>query len=149
MLVTMDIDSTSDSDTGSDTSGRRFFTLEQANRTLPLVRRVVGDIVDAYAVFAHLQIRRQELQGELSEDDAFIMDAEVDAAAVKLNRLMSELGQIGCELKDPQIGLIDFPAIYSGREVLLCWKAGEDDIEFWHETSTGFAGRKPVSELGS
>ncbi len=52
----------------------------------------------------------------------------------------------GCNLKDLEEGLVDFPAMYQGREVCLCWKQGEDGIRFWHEVNAGFRGRKPVDQ---
>jgi hypothetical protein len=61
-----------------------------------------------------------------------------------LTGLKEEVEQIGCELKDFRVGLIDFPALLDGREVCLCWQLGEDDITYWHETTDGFAGRRPI-----
>jgi hypothetical protein len=52
--------------------------------------------------------------------------------------------EIGCVVKDLDIGLIDFPALYRGKEVYLCWRLGEPDIDFWHPTDEGFAGRRPI-----
>ena len=60
---------------------------------------------------------------------------------------MDELHEIGCELKDYQMGLIDFTGRHQGRDICLCWKLGESAIAYWHETDSGFAGRKPVSML--
>ena len=62
----------------------------------------------------------------------------------RLNDLMAELTDIGCQLKDIQAGLIDFPAEFEGRPILLCWKAGEESVGHWHEVDAGFSGRRPV-----
>ncbi len=53
----------------------------------------------------------------------------------------------GCVIKDIESGLVDWPALYQGREIWLCWRYGEKAVEYWHERSGGFAGRRPVSEL--
>jgi hypothetical protein len=63
--------------------------------------------------------------------------AEINAELVKIHDL-------GVELKDPAMGLIDFLALRDGREVYLCWRLGETAIDYWHETDTGFAGRQPL-----
>lgn len=122
---------------------RRHFTLSQANRALPLVRRVVTDIV---------QTRDQatQLQGQLEAANAKEqkrIQQDLDVAIDKLHTYLDELTEIGCELKDFQVGLVDFIGHHQGREVNLCWKLGEDTIAYFHEVSTGFAGRIPVSKL--
>ncbi len=126
---------------------RKYFTLHDANRSLPLVRRIVSDIADAYAEYLHTQILLNESRGKVTEDEAFVIENQVEVAAMRLDKLIDELHAVGCELKDPQSGLIDFWAKHEGRDVLLCWKSGEEQIGFWHEVEAGFAGRRPVSEL--
>jgi hypothetical protein len=71
------------------------------------------------------------------------MERLVDRLALGIR----ELEVMGIEIKDIEQGLIDFPAVFQGRVVYLCWRLGEDDIAWWHEISTGFAGRRPISEL--
>lgn len=61
-----------------------------------------------------------------------------------LRDALEELQTFGCELKDPETGLIDFLSLRDGQEVYLCWKLGEQRIEFWHYLHTGFAGRQPL-----
>ena len=60
----------------------------------------------------------------------------------RLSDLIDELREVGVDLKDFQKGLVDFPALYEDREVQLCWKKGEDQIEYWHEADAGYAGRQ-------
>ncbi len=69
-----------------------------------------------------------------------------DAAGEKLNAVIEEIHEFGCQVKDLDIGLIDFPTLYNGQVVLLCWKLGEVGIHFWHGVEEGFRGRKPVDE---
>ncbi len=126
---------------------RKYFTLEDANRALPLVRRVVSDISDAYAEFLHSQIVLHESEGKTTDDEQFVVEKQVETAAMRLDKLIDELHAIGCDLKDPQSGLIDFWARHEERDVLLCWKSGEKQIGFWHEVEAGFEGRRAVSEL--
>lgn len=125
----------------------RHFTLERADDTLPLVKRVVADIVKQYGRYRALQARRAAIAGAATVDERDQLDLEIDASETRLKGLIEELEPIGCQLKDPRSGLIDFPALHDDREVLLCWKHGEPRIAFWHELDTGFAGRRPIAEL--
>jgi hypothetical protein len=122
---------------------RRRFTLAQANRALPLVRRVVSDIVQTRDQATGLQ---SQLESANAKDQKRIQQ-ELDVAIDKLHAYLDELTEIGCELKDFQAGLVDFIGHHQGREVNLCWKLGEESIAYFHELSAGFAGRIPVSKL--
>jgi hypothetical protein len=124
------------------TSGRRLFTLAEANKALPYVRRIVADIREVYQEAVDLQQRLQE--PELPAEQG---DEAYDRIMGRLNQLVDELHDVGVELKDYELGLIDFPAIHEGREVYLCWKLGEPEVLAWHEVDAGFAGRQKVDTL--
>ena len=117
----------------------RHFTPEEAHRTLPLVRKIVDDILTTSR-----EIRL------LTEDNDGIneYDPQVKKLVSELNGFMAELEEIGCFYKDWNfaIGLVDFPAIINGEEVFLCWKSDEDNIKFYHNVESGFSGRKPIPE---
>lgn len=105
-------------------------------------------------VATHARLR--ELQGEQREAVQIIAgngsgyavsDArtrEFAAAAAELESCVEELAGIGVQVKDAETGLVDFPALRHGEEVLLCWLAGEDAVEWWHDLESGFAGRQPI-----
>lgn len=127
--------------------GRKFFTLSEARRSLVLVKRIVGDIRSANA-------RRLSLHAKMSVDIASetpehleALQAAFNEESDRLDTLVDELSRVGVELKDRARGLVDFPSLHEGREVLLCWETQEDTIAFWHEPESGFASRRPVSEL--
>ena len=122
---------------------RRRFTLAQANRALPLVSRVVGDIVKTREQATRLQSQLES--AEAREHQAIQRD--LDVAIDKLHTYLDELTEIGCELKDFQAGLVDFIGRHQGRDIYLCWKLGEETIGYFHELNAGFAGRMPVSTL--
>lgn len=137
-------------------TSKRFFTPEEANKTLPLVRAIVGDIVSLYGEIRERRDRLADLtdrnSSHASEDDPYREEVEVMEASIyndieRLQEFVSELTQLGIDLKDPEVGLIDFPGLNDGREVCLCWKLGEDQVESWHEVDAGFAGRQPLSTL--
>ena len=131
---------------------RKLFTLAEANRTLPLVKRVVSDIMTVYpewkdlvAQYELVAARARPEWGESPEQVA--LKARIDAVAAKINEFLGEIEQIGCEFKGPDQGLVDFHGRLDEREILWCWKLGEDRITHWHELEAGFDGRQPLPEV--
>jgi hypothetical protein len=122
----------------------RRFTLEQANSALPLVKRIVADIVKTHGLASGF---RQTLERTSATKETAIVQKQLDGAIDRLEQLVDELCDVGVELKDYETGLVDFVGKHEGRDVYLCWKLGEEKITHWHELNTGFAGRKPVSTL--
>ena len=122
---------------------RRRFTLEQANRSLPLVQRVVSDIVLTREEATRLQTKLEAAAGKEHKR----VQEDLDVAIDKLHVYLDELTEIGCELKDFQAGLVDFIGRHQGRDICLCWKLGEERVAHFHEVSAGFAGRLPVTML--
>lgn len=104
--------------TPADPSEPRFFSFDEANRMLPLVRRIVEDIMVEYRTGGR--------------------DAD------RLGSLVAELHELGCYFKGFDEGLVDWYSYYENRPVLLCWKGGETGIEWWHEVDGGFAGRQRI-----
>ena len=122
----------------------RRFTVDQANSSLPLVRRIVADIVKAHALAS---TRRDALESATGTKEAAVAQQALEMAIERLEDLVDELEDVGAELKDYQSGLIDFVGRHEGRDIYLCWKLGEESITHWHELDAGFAGRKPVALL--
>jgi hypothetical protein len=75
--------------------------------------------------------------------------SEHDEAAERLVELVNRIQDMGVLVKDLDIGLVDFPSLVDDEEIYLCWKLGEDHIEFWHGVDEGFAGRKPIDDPGT
>jgi len=120
------------------------FSVSEANRAIPLVRRIVQDIVREYARLndLHRECRKYDAEGDLACAEE--VRGQYARVTDRLSALREELEDIGCELKDYSVGLVDFPARIDGRDILLCWMLGEDRISHWHEMDAGFAGRQPV-----
>jgi hypothetical protein len=125
----------------------RLFTLAQANRTLPFVTRVVGDLVAKAAEYRRLDAQQRELSTKGASAELEQVERRMERLQGELEKVAAELGPIGCELKDLDRGLIDFPARLGDESIYLCWKAGEERIDFWHTLDSGFAGRRPIAEL--
>lgn len=114
---------------------RTTWTLAEANRTLPLVRRIVADIVRCGRELRELlEVVRERT-------------SKVRALELELTQLMRELEQIGCYYKDWgfELGLIDFPAVIEGKPVFLCWRSDEPQIAHFHPRDEGFASRRPLA----
>jgi hypothetical protein len=128
----------------------KYFTLAQANKTLPYVRRVVEDIIAEYQEWKDC-IHRYELvaagvqadHGETEEQVALRL--RVDDVARRINRHIEELNAVGCVFKGFDGGLVDFYARLEGRDVFLCWRLGEAEIAYWHDVDAGFSGRQPIT----
>jgi len=132
----------------------KFFTLAEANRTLPLVKRVVQDILTFYPqwkdLVAQYELIVAQARPDWGESQAQIdLKAQIDAVARKINTYLGELELVGCEFKGFDEGLVDFHGRLDEREILWCWKLGEDRITHWHELDAGFAGRQPLPEVMS
>lgn len=122
---------------------RKLFTLAKAQRTLPLVSRIVSDIREKYLTVQ--KIRRQA--GKLSSEAKAATEGEALQLEAQIYAHVNELTAVGCELKDFERGLIDFYANKDGEIVYLCWMLGEDGIRYWHTLEGGFSARQPVSLL--
>ena len=127
----------------------RLFTLDEARGLLPAVNQLLREI---QAAKAELDAKGRDMarmlgaaggNGSIEGELARARDA-VEYAADDLQDRISELGDLGVEIKGIDEGLCDFPSLRDGRVVYLCFRLGEDDIEYWHELDTGFAGRQAL-----
>ncbi len=115
----------------------KYFTVKEAENTLPLVKQIVKDIL---AKGYQVRTISESMGGEVNDNP------EVQQYLDEINEYIDELKEIGCYFKDWNfsIGLVDFPAIINGDEVFLCWRSDEDNIEFYHKVEDGYAGRKRI-----
>lgn len=123
----------------------KYFTVEDANAILLQIKPFLKALSEVYRA---IMARAGEIEpyvtqkaggnGGHPEGGSFILHLE------QLSEGINRIQSVGCIIKDIESGLIDFPALKDGREVYLCWRLGEENIEFWHEIDTGFAGRQPL-----
>lgn len=123
---------------------RRVFTLEHANRTLPLVQRIVGDIVAQHKRVSNIEAQCDATDPALAGEALDELRARYLTEIDKLRELAEELTAIGVELKDWRRGLVDFLTIHQDREAYFCWRLGEERVEYWHDLEAGFPGRQPI-----
>ena len=127
----------------------RIFTVEEAERTLPLLRRILADLQGEYDVWrealASYEMLAAGSRAETGETPELLASrTAVTDAANRINGFLLELEAIGCLFKGFEAGLVDFYALRDDRLVFLCWKLGEEHITHWHEVEAGFAGRQPI-----
>src|SRR5688572_19680162 len=130
---------------GSDMRHRfqKHYTIEEARALLPQIREWLAEI-------DKLRRRLKQLDERITQ----ILAGGVDVGGESVNtqiKLLAKLQHVFHEFEERQIqikeidrGLIDFPAIIAGKEVFLCWEQDEEDIEFWHDLDTGYAGREKI-----
>lgn len=131
---------------------KRYYTVEEANRALTLVRAIVADIVRQNGVVEELQQRlarmgreRRQDSEDLYSEELTHFQSELEVEEERLNTFHEELKRLGVELRNLD-GLCDFPSLMDGREVYLCWRLGEPQVSHWHELEAGFAGRQRIAD---
>jgi hypothetical protein len=129
----------------------KYFTLEEATALLPTIRPILERII---VLRARLERTERDLvnlhwkartNGHANHEGSFGdgQSARTDLMA-EINAELVKIHDLGVELKDPALGLIDFPSLRGNTIVYLCWRLGERSISYWHDTDTGFAGRQPL-----
>ena len=129
----------------------RHFTIEEAGEALaevaPLMERLVARYRELRSGQARLAAVRARIAGNgggLQPARVAALEEALAAASAEVATGVGRLEELGVQLKDLDLGLLDFPARRNGAEVLLCWHVGEDAVTAWHGLEEGFAGRKPI-----
>ena len=132
----------------------RTFTLDEAQSLLPVLESLLRAAIDGKKLMEGVEAEMQALNHRVFLNGGTHVDvvsvarrkAERTKAEQRAKDALAEIDSIGVQVKDLDIGLLDFPCQVEGRVVLLCWRMGEPSITHWHSTDEGFAGRKPIDE---
>ena len=132
----------------------RSFTLEEAQSLLPVLESLLRTAIDGKKLIEAVDAELQDLAHLVFLSGGLLVNivlvarrkAEREKTIQRVKDTLAEIDATGVQVKDLDIGLLDFPCQVEGRTVLLCWKLGENGITHWHDTSEGFAGRKPIDE---
>lgn len=130
----------------------KTFSLEEAQSLLPLLESLLTRAIEAKEAAEQLQMEMQQLKQRIFLSGGMTVDLRSvalnrEATEVNLNKAneaLTEIDSIGVQVKDLETGLLDFPCKVDGEVVLLCWKRGEERIDYWHTTESGFRGRRPL-----
>jgi hypothetical protein len=132
----------------------RTFNLDEAHSLLPVLESLLRTAIGGKKLMEEVEAEMQELTHRIFLNGGTHVDvvavarrkAERGKAEQRAKDALAEIDSIGVQVKDIDIGLLDFPCVVDGQVVLLCWKMGENSITHWHSTEEGFAGRKPIDE---
>ena len=132
----------------------RTFTLEEAHALLPILESLLRTAIDDKKLIEAVNTELQEIAHRVFLNGGTLLKivslarrkAERQKALQRVKDAVAEIHATGVQVKDLDIGLLDFPCVVSGEIVLLCWKLGENKITHWHSTTEGFAGRKLIDE---
>ncbi len=132
----------------------RTFTVSEAQTLLPVLESLLRYAMQAKALIEEVDGEMQSLANRIFINGGTLVNivsvarrkAERDKAEQRAKDAVAEIDATGVQVKDLDIGLLDFPCVVEGEVILLCWKLGEDKITHWHGQEEGFAGRKPIDE---
>jgi hypothetical protein len=132
----------------------RTFTLDEAQSLVPVLESLLRSGLESKKLIEAIDTEFQELAHRVMLHGGILVKvlhmarrkAEREKAVQRMKDALAEIDAMGVQVKDLDIGLLDFPCEVDGRTVLLCWKMGEKSITHWHGVSEGFAGRKPIDE---
>jgi hypothetical protein len=134
----------------------KTFTIDEANALLPILDTLLKRAMDAKSRIEEIDAKMQVLVQKLFLMGGMLVDtARVNARKAEREQMLqqirdavAEISVSGVQVKDLDLGLLDFPCVIAGETVLLCWKFGERHrIGHWHGLEEGFAGRKPIADL--
>ncbi len=131
-----------------------FYSIEEANALIPSVRidlealqGIKQQLDMKFSMLQQLRITLENSKNNEDSDPFFELECEIEFLQFEAHTHVTNVHRKGIELKDIEIGLVDFPAKIKGVEVLLCWRLGEEQIMFYHSRESGFMGRRPISEM--
>src|ERR1700693_3067744 len=129
----------------------RTFTPDEANASLVELRPIVERMVQHRRNLTEAQLQQAELVtriagngGDMVPSDLHEVAETIQREAAAISECAERISAVGAEVKSLEEGLLDFPALRGDEVVLLCWRLGEDEIQYWHRTDEGFTGRKPL-----
>jgi hypothetical protein len=122
-----------------------FYDIDEANARIPQVRELLTQLRDERDALIRLRDRSQEPDAD--DEERRRIHLRMQGIVDQMQAAVIRIDGWSITLRDIQTGLIDFPALVNGRQVCLCWRLGEDEVEWWHELADGFAGRKHLTEL--
>ena len=132
----------------------RTFSLDEAQTLLPILESLLRTAIDGKKLIESVDAELQELAHRVFLSGGLLVNvvhmarrkAEREKTIQRVKDAIAEIDATGVQVKDLDIGLLDFPCRVEGEIILLCWKLGEQGITHWHGVSEGFAGRKPIDE---
>ena len=128
---------------------KEYFTIEEAEKLLPVVERILKRTIKVDKALDLLSSIEIEVYDEDYNNLRRVtkLNKQFHKLSYEFYENIEKLEDMGCVIKDLDIGLIDFYSTHEGKDIFLCWRLGENKIKFWHEMDCGYAGRKPILDL--
>ena len=129
---------------------KKYFTAESAQRLLPGIKKSLSKLLNlkkAIDSITSVRINPNEIEYEEFAETSTKLSKDFHKLSYEFYKQIEKLEKTGCVLKDLEQGLADFYCKFENRDILLCWKLGEERVKAWHEKDSGFAGRKPIIDL--
>ncbi|MCL4869444.1 MAG: DUF2203 family protein [Anaerolineae bacterium] len=124
----------------------QYFTLNEANETIKLVRPLMAELLKRHARIISCRPYLIGVLQDLHSNTGSTLATTVAQDFLVMERLIEQIKAYGCVIKDINVGLVDFLTERNGREVYLCWRYGEDHITTYHELHHGFNDRRPIED---
>ena len=133
---------------------QKNFTLHEAQVLLPVLKSLLKQAIDGKKLIESIDAEFQELAQRIFLSGGLLVEigkvamrrAEREKTAQRIKDVVAEIDVTGVQVKDLDMGLLDFPCVVDGKTILLCWKMGEEKITHWHDLEEGYAGRKLIDE---
>jgi len=125
---------------------QKIFTVKEANEALPRLSRLLTGVRDRWRFLSGHKGKPAFILEEYHIVEEGPVSPDYFKALMAVRRALREVERIGVQVKDIDSGLVDFPARLYGRDVLLCWRLGEEEVRFWHDLEAGFNGRQPLPD---
>ena len=133
---------------------QKHFTLQEAQVLLPVLKSLLKQAIDGKKLIETIDAEFQELAQRIFLSGGLLVEigkvavrrAEREKTAQRIKDVVAEIDATGVQVKDLDMGLLDFPCVVDGKTILLCWKMGEEKITHWHDLEEGYAGRKLIDE---
>ena len=123
---------------------QKLFTVQEANQALPRLSRLLNGVRERWRFLSGHQRKPAWVLEEYHIVEEGPVSPDYFKALLAIRKALHEVERMGAQVKDIQSGLVDFPSLLYGRDVLLCWRLGEDQVKFWHDPEAGFKGRQPL-----
>ena len=132
----------------------RLVTIDEANKMLPLVQNVVEDIVRIWDSIIQKRTELECLEKNPTHEEGIDLQGtaqslkqDLNACIDRINGYIREIEDLGCFVQEFKRGVINFPTLYVGRKVFLCWRPGDEEVRYWHELDEAFTERTPIRDF--
>lgn len=135
-----------DDDDDVQQEGTRIFTLSEANRLIPQLEKLCAALKEGKQILVDTREEIKKASANAHLGGGSVLGPQYIRGLLQINESLHAIQELGVIIKDVDMGLCDFPYLLNDRLVYLCWKLGEDRLQWWHEIDRGYSGRQPLPD---